>query len=132
MDLDDVRRLALALPDAQEAPHFDLTSFRVGSKIFATAPLDGDVVRIFVDESEARACVTEERPGVALVQWGDKVSGVSLVLTTADPEQVAELLEDSWRRRAPKRVVAAFDASRPNRYVTPDTPTSSASSSTVQ
>ena len=115
MDLDDVRRLALALPDAHEAPHFDLTSFRVGSKIFATAPIDGDVVRIFVDESEARACVNEELAGAALVRWGAKVSGVSFVLARADPERVAELLEDSWRRRAPKRVVAAFDASHPQR-----------------
>ena len=115
MDLDDVRRLALALPDAHEAPHFDLTSFRVGSKIFATVPLEGDDVRIFVDESEARACVAESLPGVALVQWGEKVSGVSVVLATADPERVAELLEDSWRRRARKRVVAAFDALHPER-----------------
>jgi len=59
MDLDSIRRLALALPEAHEAPHFDLTSFRVGSKIFATAPLDGVVVRIFVDESEAEASVAE-------------------------------------------------------------------------
>jgi len=115
MDLADVRRLACALPDAHEAPHFDLTSFRVGSKIFATAPLDGSVVRIFVDEPEARACVNEGLPAVALVHWGDRVAGVSLVLASADPERVAELLEDSWRRRAPKRVVAAFDASHPKR-----------------
>ena len=41
MDLDDVRELvALALPGRRsESPHFDLTSFRVGTKIFATAPL---------------------------------------------------------------------------------------------
>jgi hypothetical protein len=115
MDLDDVRLLALALPDAHEAPHFDLTSFRVGSKIFATAPPEGDDVRIFVDESEARACVADDLAGVTLVQWGEKVSGVSVVLATADPERVAELLEDSWRRRAPKRVIATFDASRPDR-----------------
>lgn len=104
MDLDDVRLLALDLPDAHEAPHFDLTSFRVGSKIFATAPVEGDVVRIFVDESEARACVAEALAGVTLVQWGEKISGVSIVLASADPERVAELLEDSWRRTALRNV----------------------------
>ena len=109
MDLDTVRRLALALPETHEAPHFDLTSFRVGSKIFATAPLGGDVVRIFVDESEARACVAEGLPGVELLQWGQKISGVTVELSTVDPARVAELLEESWRRRAPKRVIAVFD-----------------------
>src|SRR6188508_571796 len=62
MDLDEARALALALPEAHEAPHFDLTSFRVGKKVFATAPPDGDELRIFVDESETMACA-EEAPG---------------------------------------------------------------------
>ena len=110
MNLDVVRRLALALPEAHEAPHFDLTSFRVGTKIFATAPPEGDVVRIFVDESEARACVAEGLTGVELLLWGQKVSGVSVSLATADAGRVAELLEESWRRRATKRAIAAFDA----------------------
>ena len=30
------RTLALAFPDATEQPHFEITSFRVGKKIFAT------------------------------------------------------------------------------------------------
>ena len=112
VDLDAIRQLALAFPEAHEAPHFDLTSFRVGSKIFATAPPDGDVVRIFVDESEARACAAEGLAGVELLLWGEKISGVAVMLSTADSERVAELLEESWRRRAPKRLVAAFDTAR--------------------
>jgi hypothetical protein len=31
-----VRRLALSLPETTEEPHHDMTSFRVGGKIFAT------------------------------------------------------------------------------------------------
>ncbi|MEQ1865011.1 MAG: MmcQ/YjbR family DNA-binding protein [Micropepsaceae bacterium] len=30
------RKLALAQPDATEAPHFELASFRIGGKIFST------------------------------------------------------------------------------------------------
>ena len=33
---DDIRKAALAQPEAYEAPHFDLTSFRVNKKIFCT------------------------------------------------------------------------------------------------
>ncbi len=40
------RKLALALPDASEAPHFELASFRAKGKIFAT-----------LSEKEARAMV---------------------------------------------------------------------------
>jgi hypothetical protein len=40
------RKMALALPDAVEAPHFELASFRAGGKIFAT-----------LSEKDARAMV---------------------------------------------------------------------------
>ncbi|HEU4840436.1 MAG TPA: MmcQ/YjbR family DNA-binding protein [Ilumatobacteraceae bacterium] len=110
MDLDDVRELVARLPATSESPHFDLTSFRVGTKIFATAPLDGDHVRIFVDEGEVAACVEEDPATFEALRWGQRVAGVAVRLAAADPTRVGELLEDSWRRRAPKRVVAAFDA----------------------
>ena len=110
MDLDEARALALALPEAHEEPHFDLTSFRVGKKIFATAPLDGDELRIFVDESETMACAEEAPDVFEELRWGQKLSGVRVTLSRADPLRVRELLEESWRRKAPKRLVKAFDA----------------------
>ena len=36
-----LRRSALSLPEAHEAPHFERTSFRTGKKIFATMTRDG-------------------------------------------------------------------------------------------
>ena len=110
MDLAAARAIALDLPGAHEEPHFDLTSFRVGTKIFATAPPDGDELRIFVDEGEARACAQEDPTSFALLMWGQKVSGVAVRLSAADTERVAELLEESWRRRATKRAIAELDA----------------------
>ena len=37
----DVRRCALSLPEACEAPHFEATSFRVNKKIFCTMGENG-------------------------------------------------------------------------------------------
>ena len=113
MDLDAIRQLALALPEAHEEPHFDLTSFRVGSKIFATTPPDGDVVRIFVDESEAQSTtVAEGLAGTELLLWGEKISGIAVVLSTADAH-VAELLQGSRRVDVhPSAWLPRFDARR--------------------
>src|SRR5215467_7455522 len=36
IDFETFRQIALSFPDAVEMPHFDLTSFRVKKKIFAT------------------------------------------------------------------------------------------------
>jgi hypothetical protein len=35
-------------------------------------------------------------------------------LDVVDRQQLAELLEDAWRIRAPKRVVAEYDGRQPN------------------
>ncbi len=110
MDLAAARALALDLPGTHEEPHFDLTSFRVGTKIFATAPPAGEQLRIFVDEGEARACAEEDPATFEVLMWGQKVSGVAVGLAAADPDRVAELLEESWRRRAPKKLITELDA----------------------
>ena len=117
MNLDDARELALQLPETHEQPHFDLTSFRVGTKIFATAPVDGDHIRVFVDEDEIRTCAAEAPHIYAELYWGKKLAALKVTLATADGDALAELLEDSWRRKAPKKLIAEFDATREPRLI---------------
>jgi hypothetical protein len=95
MTLDDVRALALALPGAIELPHHERTSFRVDGRIFATS--DDLGVNVMLDEEPAREAATE--PGVELLWWGRKLSGVRVRLADADPAVVGELLGEAWRRR---------------------------------
>jgi hypothetical protein len=110
MLLDEVRAVALGFPEAAEAPHHDMTSFRVRGKIFATAPADEAHLHVFVDESETAAAVADAPAWCAELWWGKKLSGVRVTLAAADPERVAELLEESYRRRAPKQLIAQLDA----------------------
>jgi hypothetical protein len=109
---EDVRRLALALPETHEQPHFERTSFRVGTSIFATLPPDAATLNVLLDEPEARASAEEAPDAVELLWWGRKLSGVQVFLERADEGFVQELLEDAWRRRAPRRLVQAYDAGR--------------------
>ena len=41
-----------------------------------------------------------------LLRWGVRLVGVRVTLCAADGASVSELLEASWRRRAPKRLIA--------------------------
>jgi hypothetical protein len=109
---ENARRAALALPEVTEEPHFDLVSWRVRGKIFATVPPEPDRLRLFLDEVEARELAQANAGAFELLTWGQRVSGVTVDLAVADPAEVAELLEAAWRRRAPKRLVTAYDASR--------------------
>jgi hypothetical protein len=112
MRLEEARRFALSLPETTEQPHFDKSSFRIRGKIFATVPPGRQHLHVFVDEHEARASVAEAPSVFEELWWGKRLSGVRVRLRPAEAQQVCELLEEAWRRKAPKRLVTAFDAAQ--------------------
>ena len=109
--VDDFRRLALALPEAEEGAHMGHPDFRVRRRIFATLwPDDGvGVVKTTREEMEAlvdaRPDVYEARP------WG-ATSWLRIQLAEADADEVADLVSEAWCAVAPKQVVAAYVAAR--------------------
>jgi hypothetical protein len=105
-DLEGARRFALSLPGATEQPHFEMSSFRVGGKIFATAPPGGEYLHVFVDEGEVRAAVAEDPAACEPLLWGQRLRGLRLRLAAVPDERIAELLEESWRRKAPAKLAA--------------------------
>jgi hypothetical protein len=109
-DLDEVRAFALSLPGTSEEPHFDMTSFRVNRKIFATAPAGESRLHIFVDQGEIAASVAELPGAFEPLLWGKQVRGLRVLLSAAPGDRVRELLADAWRRKAGKRLLAEFDA----------------------
>ena len=68
------RKLALAQPDATEAPHFELASFRIGGKIFSTLSEKEQraMVKLTPEQQEmmtaAEPNIFERVPNA----WGDK------------------------------------------------------------
>ena len=104
-----VRTLALELPDSAEAPHHDMTSFRVAGKIFATLPPGTGRLHVFLPEDEVAAYCVEFPEAVEELWWGRRLQGCRLVLRHADRALVRELLTESWRRKAPKKVLAAYE-----------------------
>lgn len=106
----DVRRLALTLPETAEAPHHDMTSFRVAGKLFATMPPTNDRVHVFIREDEVAAYCAEYPGVVEELWWGAKLSGCRVDLAKAERALLRELLALAWRRKAPKKVLAAYEA----------------------
>ena len=86
-----------------------MTSFRVGGKIFATAPADETRLHIFVGEGEIAATVAELPRAFQPLLWGQRVRGLRVLLAAAPDDRVRELLTDAWRRKAGKRLVAEFE-----------------------
>ncbi len=115
-DADDVRRLALALPDVVEidSEGFD---FRVANKGFVWSypeRLPGrprvirtDVAVLYVgDEAEKQALLLGEPDRFFTTPAYDGLPLVMLRLAQVDAERLAELVTDAWRMRAPDELAA--------------------------
>jgi hypothetical protein len=103
MTLAEARGLAMELHGSTESPHHRYTSFRVRGRIYATAPLEGGALHVFVDEPDRDRMVRLE-PGVyEKLRWGQKVVGLRIDLARAKPEDVLRLLRAAWQRKLPGR-----------------------------
>ena len=121
-DAEDVRRLALALPQVVEIAS-DGFDFRVGGKGFVWSYperrpgrprlIRTDIAVLFVgDEAEKQALLLGE-PAVFFTTPGyDGLPLVMLRLAEVGVERLSELVTDAWRMRAPAEVAAALDEGR--------------------
>jgi hypothetical protein len=101
---DDVRRLALAQPEAVEQPHFESASFRVRGKMFATLHPDGVTAALPLPVELAAELVDREAPAVSAVNWGSIRGWVRLDLPALRPGLLEQLVPAAWGRVAPKRL----------------------------
>jgi len=107
MNVKEVRRLALALPETNEEPHFHLTSFRVKGKIFATMPQDGSFMNVFVDDTQREMMIAVDPKAYDNVIWGKKIAGLRVDVAKAKSKDLGALLRMAWERKAPKRLLRA-------------------------
>jgi len=109
---DDVRRTALALPETDEHPSYGgLPSFRVKKKGFTRIREDGESITVFVGSlDEKEALIASDSRKFFTTPHYDGYPVVLVRYAELDIDELRELLTDSWRLKAPKRVLAAFEA----------------------
>ncbi len=109
--IDDVRRIAVSLPGAEErASHGGAPSFRTKPRGFAYYHEDVDAIVLYVPSEEDKHALIASDPTLFFTE--PHYDGYAVVLVRLAAVSVAELSElvvDSWRLRAPKRAVAAWD-----------------------
>ena len=110
MNVKEVRRLALALPQTSGERHFHLTSLRVKGKIFATMPQDGSFINVFVDDTQREMMIAVDPKVYDNVIWGKKIAGLRVHLAKAKSKDDGALLRMAWERKAPKRLLRAAAA----------------------
>ena len=102
MQSEDFRRLALALPEAEEKSHFGKADFRVKNKIFATLKDEKSGVIKLRPEQQEIMTAAEPKIFTALKGgWGDQ-GWTQIDLAAADEITLKSALLNAWRNVAPK------------------------------
>lgn len=97
MSHEEVRQLALALPDSEERDHHGVPSFRCAGRIFATLPDEGHL-HVMLEPDDIRAVVRTRGDCCEEKWWGKKLAAVRVELAAAPVELVRDLLHDAHER----------------------------------
>lgn len=108
LEPDQLRAIALSLPEAEERATWGEATFRVHHKIFVILAEGDRRASIKASPAEQEALVRTDPDTFAVAPYTGRYGWVAVRLDSADPGQVRELLIDAWRRTAPKRLVAAY------------------------
>jgi hypothetical protein len=106
---DDVRRIALSLPEAEERETWGETTFRVRDKIFAMMAHGGDAVSVKTSIAEQSELLTLDPASFKPAAYTGRFGWVSVNLATVDPGLMEQVITGAWRRTAPKRLAATHD-----------------------
>jgi hypothetical protein len=110
-DWGDVVAIGRRYPGVEDTTWFGTPGLKVGGKGMCRLRTGPDALVMRVLDLSDREALLKGQPDVFFSTPHYDASPYVLVrLDAIDPEQLAELVEDAWRIRAPKRVVAAYDA----------------------
>ncbi len=109
---DDLRSIATALPQVSEGTWYGTPGYRVAGRGFLRLRTkdEGALVVGVADEGEKQALIEGNPTAFFTTPHYDGAAIVLVVLAAVGRDELAELVTESWRLKAPARVVAAFDA----------------------
>ena len=108
---DDVRRIALSLPETIEKPWYNTPGFRVKDKGFLRirSEAEGGLLVFVADLGEKDALLASDPDKFFTTAHYDGHPSVLVNLPAIGVDELRELITDSWRLKAPKRVLKAFE-----------------------
>jgi hypothetical protein len=113
---DEVVEMGLRLPEVELTTSFGTPALKVRNKgMICRLRTDPDALVLRVIDLGDREALLKGQPDVFFsTPHYDGYPYVLVRLEAVDPIELAELIEDAWRLRAPKRVIKAYDDARPS------------------
>ncbi|MGP3951582.1 MmcQ/YjbR family DNA-binding protein [Streptomyces sp. 7N604] len=108
---EDVRRIALALPETEEKLAWGMPTFRVKGKIFASLADDDDSIGVKCPIEDREELIAAE-PGKFFLRPGhdDNFAWLRVRLAALDDgNELEAILLDAWRLTAPRRLAEEYE-----------------------
>ena len=99
----------MVLPGAEQSTSYGTAAMKVRGKLFARLREDGESVVLFTDPSEREALIQADSATFFTTPHYEGHPIVLVHLDRVEHPQLQELLLDSWRRKAPHKLVKEFD-----------------------
>lgn len=110
MTFQQLRRLCLSLPHAEERETWGEATFRVREKIFVMGSPEGEFVSIKASLDDQSGLIAIDPKTFAASAYTGRYGWVRVRLRTVGPELMARLVTAAWKRTAARRDVAQFEA----------------------
>ena len=108
MTWDDVRELALGLPEVEEGTAYRKPALRVGGKVFAAVSPHEDALAVRAGFVEREFLLQADPEAFYVTPHYEGHPWVLVRLDRVDPENLRDVLTESWLLRAPKRLAEEF------------------------
>jgi hypothetical protein len=111
---DDVVEIALRFPEVELTTSYGTPALKVtGKGMICRLRTDPDALVMRVIDVADREALLKGEPDVYFsTPHYDGYPYVLIRLEAVDPVALAELIEDAWRLRAPKRAIKAYEAAQ--------------------
>jgi hypothetical protein len=110
LGFDAVRQIALALPEVEEDSSYGTPAFRVRRKLFVRLREDGESIVVKTDYDEREALMEADPEAFYITDHYVGYPMLVVRLTRVARDDLESVIEDSYRRVAPKRLLAQLDA----------------------
>ena len=114
-DWAELLRMAGALPEVEESTSYRTPSLKVAGKGFARLRTEAEGgLMLLCSLEEKEALLASGDPAFYTTPHYDGYGAILVDLAAVDPDQLRELIEESWRRKAPAKLRKAHDAAAQN------------------
>ena len=112
---DDVAEIGTRFPGVETSTSYGTPALKVKGKLMCRLRTDPDALVVRVIDLADREALLAGQPDVFFTTpHYDGYPYVLVRLDVVDRSQLSELLEDAWRIRAPKRLVAEYESRQSN------------------